>query len=151
MACSEGGGVEIDGGSATMTKSLRKRTTAAQSEAGVEAVACSGARIGDGRWQRNMAVSRATAERESARGQNFAKCGEREHMPKILVWGHNARRIPTTRVSLFLVLEMRLLVARLSFYCKGRRAGSSASCIDTKARRAPNGHISFQLASSSIV
>jgi hypothetical protein len=33
------------------------------------------------------AVSRATTERERARGQNFAKCGERERGPKILVWG----------------------------------------------------------------
>jgi hypothetical protein len=32
-------------------------------------------------------VSRATAERERARGQKFAKCGEREREPKILVQG----------------------------------------------------------------
>jgi hypothetical protein len=59
---SEGGGVEVDGDSTTMTKSLRKRTAAACSEAGVkvmlcsgvgdEAVASSGAGIEDGRWQR---------------------------------------------------------------------------------------------------
>jgi hypothetical protein len=40
----EGGGVEVDGDSVTMTKRLRKRTVAARSEAGVEAVVCSGAR-----------------------------------------------------------------------------------------------------------
>jgi uncharacterized protein (UPF0261 family) len=40
----EGGGVEVDGDSVTMTKRLRKRTVAACSEAGVEAVVCSGAR-----------------------------------------------------------------------------------------------------------
>jgi hypothetical protein len=42
VACSEGGGVEVDGGSVTMTKSLRKRTVAARSEGRVEAAACSG-------------------------------------------------------------------------------------------------------------
>jgi hypothetical protein len=57
---SEGGRVEVDSGSTTMTKSLRKRTVMACSEAGVEAVACSRARdeavacsragIEDGRW-----------------------------------------------------------------------------------------------------
>jgi hypothetical protein len=57
---SEGGRVEVDNSSVTMTKSLRKRTTTARSEAGVkaaasskardEAAACSGARIKDGRW-----------------------------------------------------------------------------------------------------
>jgi hypothetical protein len=47
---SKGGGVEVDGGSVTMTKSLRKRTVA-RSEAGVEAMTCSGAGIKDGRWQ----------------------------------------------------------------------------------------------------
>jgi hypothetical protein len=65
--------------------------------------------------------------------------------------GHNARCAPSTRVSLFLVLETRVLVAHLTFHCKGRHAGSSASCIDPKARRAPNGRISFLLASSSTV
>jgi hypothetical protein len=59
----EGGRVEVDGGSVTMTKSLRKRTTTACSEAGVEAVACSRASdeavacsragIEDGRWRRH--------------------------------------------------------------------------------------------------
>jgi hypothetical protein len=59
--CSEGGGVEVDGSSATITKSLRKKTAAARSEAGVEevacsgvgdeAVVCSGAGIEDGRWR----------------------------------------------------------------------------------------------------
>jgi hypothetical protein len=59
-ARSEGGGVEIDGCSATMTKSLRKRTAAAHSEAGDEAAVCTGAGddvaacsragIKDGRW-----------------------------------------------------------------------------------------------------
>jgi hypothetical protein len=47
----EGGRVEVDSGSATMTKSLRKRTAAACSEAGVEAAACSEARIEDSRWR----------------------------------------------------------------------------------------------------
>jgi hypothetical protein len=56
----EGGRVEVDGGSMIMTKSLRKRTTVARSEAKVKAAACSGARdeatgcsgarIEDGRW-----------------------------------------------------------------------------------------------------
>jgi hypothetical protein len=42
MAAHSGeGGVDVDGDSATMTKSLRKRTTAARFEARVEAVACS--------------------------------------------------------------------------------------------------------------
>jgi hypothetical protein len=41
----EGGGVEVDGGSVIMIKSLRKTTVAARSEAGVEAAACSG--VGD--------------------------------------------------------------------------------------------------------
>jgi hypothetical protein len=45
----EGGGVEVDSGSVTMTKSLRKRTAAARSEAGVEAAACSEAGIEDNR------------------------------------------------------------------------------------------------------
>jgi hypothetical protein len=49
-------------------------------------------------------------------------------------------------VSLFLVLETHVLVARLAFHCKGRRVGSSVSCIDPKARQA-----SFQLASSNTV
>jgi hypothetical protein len=62
VVCSEGGGVEVDGSSTTMTKSLRKRMAAAHSEAGVEAVVCSragdeaavcsGAGIEDGRWRR---------------------------------------------------------------------------------------------------
>jgi hypothetical protein len=42
-ACSEGGRVEVDSGNATMTKSLRKRMATARSEAGDEAVTCSGA------------------------------------------------------------------------------------------------------------
>jgi hypothetical protein len=42
-ARSEGGGVEVDLGSATMTKSLRKRTVAARSEAGVKVATCFGA------------------------------------------------------------------------------------------------------------
>jgi hypothetical protein len=42
------------------------------------------------------------------------------------------RRAPSTRVSLFQVLETRVLVTRLVFQCKGRRAGSSASFIDPK-------------------
>jgi hypothetical protein len=64
VVCSEGGRVEVNGDSdcAIMTKSLRKRTTAAHSEAGVEAAACSRAGdettacsragIEDGRWRR---------------------------------------------------------------------------------------------------
>jgi hypothetical protein len=60
--CSEGDGVKVDNGSMTMTKSLRKRTMVACSEAGVEAVectragdkaaACSEVRIKHGRWQK---------------------------------------------------------------------------------------------------
>jgi hypothetical protein len=49
-AHSEGGRVEVDGSSAIMTKSLRKRTTVARSEAEVEVAVCSGAGIKDGRW-----------------------------------------------------------------------------------------------------
>jgi hypothetical protein len=59
---SEGGGVEVDGGSAIMTKSLRKRMAVARSKvkveaavcsgAGDEAAACSEAGIEDDRWQR---------------------------------------------------------------------------------------------------
>jgi hypothetical protein len=62
VACSEGGGVEVDGGGVTMTRSLRKRTAVARSEVGVEAAVCSGAGdeattcsgagIENGRWQR---------------------------------------------------------------------------------------------------
>jgi hypothetical protein len=58
---SKGGGVEVDGGSTTMTKSLRKRMTTTCSEAGVKAAVCSGAgdeaaacswaTIEDDRWQ----------------------------------------------------------------------------------------------------
>jgi hypothetical protein len=48
--CSEGGRVEVDSGNMTMTKSLRKRTTVARSEAGVEAAVCSEDGIEDGRW-----------------------------------------------------------------------------------------------------
>jgi hypothetical protein len=61
VARSEGGGVEVDSGSATMSKSLRKRTAAAGSEARVKAATCSEAgdkattcfRAGmeDGRWR----------------------------------------------------------------------------------------------------
>jgi hypothetical protein len=62
VACSEGGGVEVDGDSTTMTKSIGKRTVAARSEARVEvavcsraedeATVCSRAGIEDGRWRR---------------------------------------------------------------------------------------------------
>jgi hypothetical protein len=38
---SEGGGVEVNGGSVTMTKSLTKRMVAARSEAGDKEAACS--------------------------------------------------------------------------------------------------------------
>jgi hypothetical protein len=44
VARSKGGGVEVDGDSVIMIKSLRKTTAAARSEAGVEAAACSGVR-----------------------------------------------------------------------------------------------------------
>jgi hypothetical protein len=105
-----GGGVEVDGDSTTMTKSLRKRTTVAHSETGVKAVACSGAgdeaghALGPGSrmagGSSGAAVSTVIAERERACGQEFVKCGERERGPEILVWGHNARCAPTTRISL---------------------------------------------------
>jgi hypothetical protein len=49
--CSEGGGVEVDGGSVIMTVSLRKRTAMACSEAGIEVAVCSGAGIEDGKWR----------------------------------------------------------------------------------------------------
>jgi hypothetical protein len=49
---SEGGTVEVDSSNMTMTKSLKKRTEAAHSEARVEAVACSEAGIEDDRWRR---------------------------------------------------------------------------------------------------
>jgi hypothetical protein len=52
VACSEGGKVEVDGGSVTMTKSLRKRIVAACCGDRDEAVACSGVGIMDGRWWR---------------------------------------------------------------------------------------------------
>jgi hypothetical protein len=61
VAHSKGGRVEVDSGSVTLTKSLRKRPAAACSEAGVEAAACPGAGdevavcfvagIKDGRWR----------------------------------------------------------------------------------------------------
>jgi hypothetical protein len=50
-AHSEGGGVEVDSDSATMTKSLRKSTAAAYSVAGAKVAACSGAGIEDSRWR----------------------------------------------------------------------------------------------------
>jgi hypothetical protein len=50
-ARSEGGRVEVDSGSVTMTKSLRKRT-AACFMARDEAAGCSGAGIEDGKWRR---------------------------------------------------------------------------------------------------
>jgi hypothetical protein len=52
VACSEGGKVEVDGGSVTMTKSLRKRIVAACCGDRDEAVACSRVGIMDGRWWR---------------------------------------------------------------------------------------------------
>jgi hypothetical protein len=76
------------------------------------------------------AVSRVTAERERARGRKYDKCGERECGPKILVRGPNARRTPSMRISLILVLATRVLVACLAFHCKGRHTGNCASCID---------------------
>jgi hypothetical protein len=45
VAWSKGGGVEVNGSSMTMTKSLRKTTTVTCCEAGDEAAACS--RAGD--------------------------------------------------------------------------------------------------------
>jgi hypothetical protein len=77
-AHSKGGGV--DDSNATMTKSLGKRTAVARFEARVVVAACSGARV-------EAAVSKATAERGRARGQNFARCDERERGPEILVRG----------------------------------------------------------------
>jgi hypothetical protein len=63
---------------------LRKRTPAACFEAEVEAVVCSrlesrmvGGGGTDGRRRRHD-VSRATKERERARGQQITKCGEKE-------------------------------------------------------------------------
>jgi hypothetical protein len=60
-ACSKGGGVVVDSGGVTMTRSLRKGTAVPRSEArvkaagcsraGDEAMACSGVGIKDGRWQ----------------------------------------------------------------------------------------------------
>jgi hypothetical protein len=90
-----------------------------------------------------VVISRATVERESARGQKFTKCGEREHGPEILVRGHNARHAATMRVSLFLVLETRVIVAHHTFYCKGRCTDSGVSYIDSKVRHAPNKRVSF--------
>jgi hypothetical protein len=72
-----GGGVEVNSGSATMTMSLRKRTTVARSEAGVEAVACSragddavacsgpGSRVAGGGG--GVTVSRVTTKQERER------------------------------------------------------------------------------------
>jgi hypothetical protein len=80
VAHSEGGEVEVNGDSATMTKSLRKRTTVARSEVGVEAAACSrdedevavcsGAGIKDGRWRQRCGgwfLGRQQSERERVR------------------------------------------------------------------------------------
>jgi hypothetical protein len=69
-----------------------------------------------------VAVSKKTAQRERARGQKYAKCGEKEHVPEILVRGPNVRCAPSAFISLFLVLETCVLVARLAFHCKGRHA-----------------------------
>jgi hypothetical protein len=76
MAHPEGGGVEVDGGSAIMTKSLRKRMAMARFEAGVKAVACSvagdEARCASGLGSRTVdccdgvVTSRVTVERERA-------------------------------------------------------------------------------------
>jgi hypothetical protein len=51
MVRSVGGGDEVDSGSATMTKSLRKRMAVACFGAGDEVAACSGSEIKDGRWR----------------------------------------------------------------------------------------------------
>jgi hypothetical protein len=92
--------------------------------------------------------------------------GEREHLAvskncKVwleIAWGlifysarRNVRCTPRMRVSLFLVLEARVLQVHLIFHCNGRCTGSSASCIDPKVRRAPIRRVSFQLALSSTV
>jgi hypothetical protein len=61
------------------------------------------------------------------------------------------RRAPSTHVPLFLILETHVLVAHITFHYKGRHTDSSTSCIDPKARRAPNGRVSFQLVSSGTV
>jgi hypothetical protein len=63
----------------------------------------------------------------------------------------NASRAPSTHISLFLVLETRVVGARPAFCSKGRRASSSASHIDPKVRHTPNRRVSFHLASSSTV
>jgi hypothetical protein len=72
-ACSEGGGGEVDGGSMTMTKSLRKRTAMTRSEGGVEAACsggktttCSGAGSSTTGGGGGATVSRVTVERERA-------------------------------------------------------------------------------------
>jgi hypothetical protein len=68
VAYSDGGGVEVDSGSAIMTKSLRKRMVVARPEAGVEAAACSGTGVEDGRWRRrHSGFSGDSRARESAR------------------------------------------------------------------------------------
>jgi hypothetical protein len=61
------------------------------------------------------------------------------------------RRGHSTCVSLFLLLEACVLQAHIVFHYKERRAGSRVSRIDPKATRAPNGRVSFHLASSSTV
>jgi hypothetical protein len=60
---------------------------AACSGYGDEVVACSGDKIMDIGGGGGTVVSGATAERERAQGQNFAKCGERGCGPEILVRG----------------------------------------------------------------
>jgi hypothetical protein len=49
------------------------------------------------------------------------------------------------RVSHFIAKGDELLVAHLAFYCKGRRALSSAPRIDLKVRRTPYGRAPFIL------
>jgi hypothetical protein len=98
VARSEGGGVEVDSGSVTMTSSLRKRTAVAHSGAEVEAAACSRAGdeatalsevgIEDGSWWWwHSGFLGDSSARERERGQNFAKCDERERGPEFLVRG----------------------------------------------------------------
>jgi hypothetical protein len=79
----------------TMTKSLRKRMAVACFDARVEAAACSGegnevaACSGSGSRTAGggggVVDSRAIVERERARGQTFAKCGEGEREVKNLL------------------------------------------------------------------
>jgi hypothetical protein len=67
-------------------------------------------------------VSRATAEREREREVKKLLSVARESAGLKFSAGANARRAPSTHVSLFLILETCILMARLAFHCKGRHA-----------------------------